>query len=194
MSAAESALNTPRTYQQAVRPEQPELKSVYKAIEYNLPPGFRREYDNIHGFHWICNPRRNSNLSARIYPDVDNQTINVSVFDESPRNVNNPERGVKIKEWSTDLRMTGEWRRRLAEGAGRIQVQAKKQPKCPKCLEPLVLRQTREGGTQFFGCAKYPQCKGSLTIGNFEAERRKVEITVPPTAIGQGNAEVVKTA
>jgi hypothetical protein len=118
MVAAESALNTPRSGPPPVRSEQPELRSIFRAIEYNLPPGYRREFDHTHGFHWICNPRRNSNLSARIYPDVDNRTINVSVYDESPRNINNPERGVRINEWSTNLPITDEWKRLLAEGAG----------------------------------------------------------------------------
>src|SRR3982074_1985105 len=126
MAASETALNTPRSDPSVGRHQQPELPPVYRAIEYNLPPGFRREYNRARGFHWICNPKRNSNLSARIYPDVDNQRINVSVYDESPRNINNPEGGIRIKEWSTDLLMTGEWRKRLAEGAGRVLVQAKK--------------------------------------------------------------------
>lgn len=37
------------------------------------------------------------------------------------------------------------------------------EPDCPKCGSPMVLRTARRGanaGSQFYGCSRYPQCKG----------------------------------
>jgi hypothetical protein len=58
------------------------LPSVFRAIEYNLPPNYRRLQDAEHGYHWIYRVAK-TNLSARIYPNVDGDTINISVFDDS---------------------------------------------------------------------------------------------------------------
>lgn len=36
-------------------------------------------------------------------------------------------------------------------------------PECPKCDQPMVLRTARKGanaGNQFWGCSKYPRCRG----------------------------------
>lgn len=41
-------------------------------------------------------------------------------------------------------------------------------PSCPKCQSPMVLRTARTGinaGSQFWGCSKYPGCRGTLTLG-----------------------------
>jgi hypothetical protein len=171
---ADLGLNTPRDFPPPVRPPRPQnqLPREYWPIERNLQPGFYQEHDREHGYHWINKPRKSGHLSARIYPNVRNGTIFVSVFDESPANRNNPEGAVSIKRWSVELRMTGNWQRRLADHAGRATVQAKKQPKCPRCNEALVLLHAK-AGNQFFGCPKYPECTGSLSIGEFEAERRR---------------------
>jgi restriction system protein len=40
---------------------------------------------------------------------------------------------------------------------------APSEPDCPKCGSPMVLRTARRGtnaGSQFYGCSRYPQCKG----------------------------------
>lgn len=40
-------------------------------------------------------------------------------------------------------------------------------PKCPKCGSDMVLRTARRGkhaGKQFWGCSKYPDCKGLINI------------------------------
>ena len=40
---------------------------------------------------------------------------------------------------------------------------AHEMPKCPKCGAPMVLRTAKKGssiGNQFYGCSKFPQCKG----------------------------------
>lgn len=38
-------------------------------------------------------------------------------------------------------------------------------PKCPRCNEPMVARTAKRGpntGSDFWGCRRYPQCKGTL--------------------------------
>ncbi|MEW5681212.1 MAG: topoisomerase DNA-binding C4 zinc finger domain-containing protein [Pseudomonadota bacterium] len=40
----------------------------------------------------------------------------------------------------------------------------KKQTKCPRCNAPMALRTARRGresGSKFWGCKKYPRCKGT---------------------------------
>ena len=42
-----------------------------------------------------------------------------------------------------------------------------KKPNCPKCGAAMVLRQSKKGsniGKQFFGCAKFPQCRGTTDV------------------------------
>lgn len=34
-------------------------------------------------------------------------------------------------------------------------------PKCPKCQSPMILRQNGQKGTFFFGCVRYPLCRGT---------------------------------
>lgn len=37
--------------------------------------------------------------------------------------------------------------------------------KCPDCGTELVLKTSAARGTQFFGCPRYPQCRGALGLG-----------------------------
>jgi restriction system protein len=40
-------------------------------------------------------------------------------------------------------------------------------PACPKCGSAMVIRTARKGanaGNQFWGCPKYPACKGILNV------------------------------
>jgi restriction system protein len=42
---------------------------------------------------------------------------------------------------------------------------AKGKPACPICSQPMILRTARQGpkaGRSFWGCARYPECKGTL--------------------------------
>ena len=44
-------------------------------------------------------------------------------------------------------------------------------PKCPRCGGTMVLRMARKGsnaGNKFYGCSKYPRCKGAVDIGRKE--------------------------
>jgi predicted RNA-binding Zn-ribbon protein involved in translation (DUF1610 family) len=43
----------------------------------------------------------------------------------------------------------------------------KKKNTCPKCGSPMVLREAKNGqnaGKQFWGCSKFPECKGILNV------------------------------
>lgn len=47
------------------------------------------------------------------------------------------------------------------------QVRATSTPTCPKCGAPMVLRTATKGvnaGNQFWGCSKYPACKGIVSV------------------------------
>jgi hypothetical protein len=180
-ATAENDLNTPR---QTPASESNQLKPIERAIEYNLQTGFVRQHSEFRGVYWSAHPRRSSNLTVRIWAEPHKDLIHIMIFDESPRNIDNPNRGVEIKQWTTKVMMTGEdweWKERLAGKAGVALVQAKKQPICPICRESLVVRQVREGRSrQFFGCPNYPSCNGSLSIGPFEAERSKPQTPPPP--------------
>jgi len=40
-------------------------------------------------------------------------------------------------------------------------------PTCPKCGAPMVLRTARKGqraGSRFYGCSKYPECRGIVSV------------------------------
>jgi len=183
-ATAEHDLNTPR---ETADPQSIQLEPIERAIEYNLQTGFVRQYSEFRGVYWTAHPRRSSNLTVRIWAQPRKDVIHIMVFDESPKNTENPAHGVEIKQWTTKVMMTGEdweWKERLAGKAGIALVQAKKQPTCPICRESLVVRKVREARSrQFFGCPNYPGCGGSLSIGAFEAERSKPPaIAPPPTA------------
>jgi restriction system protein len=54
--------------------------------------------------------------------------------------------------------------------SGNIQVQPEPVRACPKCGSEMVLREARKGphaGKKFWGCSKYPECKG-LVSGSVE--------------------------
>lgn len=169
---AATAAGPPTTTQRQYSP----LPSILRAIEYNLPPNYRRLQDTEHGCHWIYRVTK-TNLSARIYPNVDGDTINISVFDDS-RNPDLaapwPKLGSElIKKWSGDLRMTGNWRRRLRRASGEALVLVNQRPSCRNCKKPLVLRERRDNQQQFFGCEDYPRCNGSITIIDHDVDRKR---------------------
>ena len=46
---------------------------------------------------------------------------------------------------------------------------------CPKCNGEMVLRTARRGknaGNQFWGCLKYPQCKGTLDFSGTDSVQK----------------------
>lgn len=143
------------------------LPSVFRAIQYNLQRNYRRRRDTEHGYHWIYRDAKTT-LSAHVYPNVDRDIINISIFDDR-----NPDESKLIKKWSGDLRMTGDWKRRLRQAAGEAIVLAHQRPRCPNCRKPLILRERRSDQHQFFGCEDYPSCNGSISIIDHDVERKK---------------------
>ena len=75
--------------------------------------------------------------------------------------------------WSGDLRMTGNWRRRLRRASGEALVLVNQRPRCRNCKKPLVLRERRDNQQQFFGCEDYPRCNGSITIIDHDLDRKR---------------------
>lgn len=148
------------------------LPSVFRAIEYNLPPNFRRHHDSQHGYHWIYRVPK-TKLSAHIYPNVDHDIINISIFDDRNNPAFVPDGSELIRKWSGELRMTGSWRRRLRRTAGEAIVLANQRPRCPNCRKPLILRERRTDHQQFFGCEDYPRCNGSISIIDHDVDRKK---------------------
>ena len=142
------------------------LPSVFRAIEYNLHPNYRRHHDNQHGHYWIYRVPK-TNLSAHIFPKLDHDIISICILDDRK----NP--GEIIKKWSCDLRMTGKWWRRLRRTAGEAIVLANQRPRCPNCRKPLILRERRTDHQQFFGCEDYPSCNGSISIIDHDIDRKK---------------------
>src|SRR5258705_12606601 len=57
-------------------------------------------------------------------------------------------------------------------------------PSCPDCGAAMQLRTARRGrnaGGQFYGCSKYPRCRGTLPFnGNGNGEGTAVAPTPPP--------------
>lgn len=53
----------------------------------------------------------------------------------------------------------------LSRRGNKVQNQSSSSPQCPICGSGMVLRVARKGiyaGNQFYGCEKYPRCKGLI--------------------------------
>ena len=175
MAAPEPTLTTASHFSSSLPP-------VFRAIEGNLQLNYRRQYDDRHGYYWIYRVAL-TKLSAHIYPNVnhDHDTIKISIFDDSNNPDLTPDGGELIKRWSTKLRMTGKWRRRLRWLSGEALVLVEHRPRCPSCKEPLILRERRDNHEQFFGCEDYPRCTGSISIIDHDVERKNAGSYRPPS-------------
>lgn len=61
-----------------------------------------------------------------------------------------------VDDWSHDVLCgEGDWRDRLQALVGKLLIKAQHRPFCPRCRLPLLVKTTREGGRQFFGCRNY---------------------------------------
>ena len=115
MVASQQSLTTPATNTRPLTPVNPSQHLVttrsdlISAIAYNLPPNYFEESDPVHGYRWFGVSQKSS-FRTEIYLNAAKRRINISVFDN---------KGKTIKPWSTTLRMTGNWRRRLRRGADR---------------------------------------------------------------------------
>jgi hypothetical protein len=158
------------------------LPPVFRAIEYNIPPNYRRQYDDRHGHFWIYRAPK-TRLSAHIYPNVDHEhdSIKISIFDDSKNADLTTDGGELIKKWSTQLRMSGKWRRRLRWSTGEALVLVNQRPRCPSCKKPLIVRERRDNHHQFFGCEDYPRCNGSISIIDHDVDRNKAASYRPPS-------------
>jgi predicted RNA-binding Zn-ribbon protein involved in translation (DUF1610 family) len=47
--------------------------------------------------------------------------------------------------------------------------------KCPECSSEMILRTNRESGNKFWGCTKYPQCRGTRDSSGLSKAERNVE-------------------
>ena len=43
-------------------------------------------------------------------------------------------------------------------------------PSCPSCDGPMILRKNRRDGTSFWGCRRYPLCRGTRDVGEDASE------------------------
>ena len=43
-------------------------------------------------------------------------------------------------------------------------------PSCPSCESPMILRKNRRNGTSFWGCRRYPACRGTRDVGSGSQE------------------------
>ena len=164
------------------RPPQPPtpVPAEYSLLADALLPGFRyHEPSETNTALWILWPNKSSNLSVEVYPYLPAKTISIKVVYAPPviegSTATSTTSEVEITKWSHEVSMTGgdnRWKTSLAERLGEASVQAKKQPKCPTCKKPAVLRIARYG--QFFGCSSFPRCRGSLSIGDFQTELPQV--------------------
>ena len=56
-------------------------------------------------------------------------------------------------------------------------------PSCPSCEGPMVRRTNRREGTNFWGCLRYPDCKGTRDIGSASRESQVEDASESPTQV-----------
>lgn len=165
--AIEERLNVPREEVEKRR-RQPPLPDTHRPIERHIPTAFDRCYDDGRGHHWIYISPKKSNLTARVYPElngVEGAIIHLHVFEQSQVNSENEERGTSVLKWSVSIRLEEPlWQKQLAGYTGVIMKQADNQPRCWHCKHILILRARESDGAQFFGCSSFPRCRGTATI------------------------------
>jgi hypothetical protein len=162
------------------KPKYESLPSFFRAIEVRIQPNYTRlDDDLVYGYYWISRWRK-TGLSARVYPNRQKETITVAVFDDTVNHTGTCKDGEPIRMWSGDIRMTGNWRRRLSRAAGEAIVLMRMRPKCPLCGRPLVLRERKDHSSQFFGCPRFPDCHGSVGIVEFDLDRNEADYSKAP--------------
>lgn len=113
------------------------------------------------GIGWAWKSER-AGMTASVKFGAEKNSLVIAVFDA--------ETNEEIELWRSELRLTGQWKRRLRQFSGEALVLCQTRPRCPKCGEPATLRRRREGGAQFFGCTRYPKCNGLLNIIDHDVE------------------------
>ena len=120
-------------------------------------------------FSWKCEETR---ITVTVFTSIDVRTgiarargedaIRIVVWDARSRRV--------IEPWSKTLNRIGRWQTRLREKVGAAVLLATTRPVCFKCGSQLEVR--GENDKQFWGCPKYPVCRGGRS---FEPEETKFE-------------------
>jgi hypothetical protein len=113
------------------------------------------------GSGWAWHAER-AGLTASIKFGAEKNSLVIAVFDD--------ESADEVALWRTELRLTGLWKRRLRQFAGEALVLCQSRPRCPKCGQSVKLRRRGSDSAQFFGCAHYPHCHGSLNIIDHDVE------------------------
>jgi hypothetical protein len=104
-----------------------------------------------------------ANMTASVTYGEERNSLLISVIDDDA--------GFEVELWRTELRLTGQWVRRLRQASGEALVLGQSRPRCPRCGKPLRLRRRKEGDGQFFGCTMFRRCHGSVNIVDHDFER-----------------------
>lgn len=115
------------------------------------------------GWAWHA---EHANMTASVIFGAEKNSLIITVTDDDA--------GEEIELWRTELRLSGNWKRRLRQFSGEALVLCQSRPRCPKCGALVVLVRRRDGSVQFFGCTKFrstPRCNGSLNIIDHDVER-----------------------
>ena len=56
-------------------------------------------------------------------------------------------------------------------------------PSCPSCEDPMVLRMNRREGNYFWGCRRYPACRGTRDIGSDSGDSQVEDKAKSPTQV-----------
>ena len=137
-----------------------------RAIEFNTQRAFTRFQDSTGRIYWVYLPRKPSTLSARVYPNPANSTIQISVFEQDQQHPSDTILGLSIENWRTVLSMDEGWEMKLADLAGRAMKQAEKQPRC-LCGAILRVRVFDNDDQQLFVCANAPRCNHTASIEQY---------------------------
>ena len=170
MVASQQSLTTPATHTGTLTTASlPETATNISSdlplsIADNLPPNYHQEKDPDHRYRWFCVSQKTS-FKTEIYLNAAKGRINISVFDN---------RGQNLKAWSSSIRLTGNWRRRLRRAAGEAVILLNQRPDCPSCKLPMVVRDSSTDQSQFFACST-ATCAENILITNHDLE-------TPPSA------------
>lgn len=163
MVASQQSLTTPATHSGSLTTANPPQtitnSDMRGTIADNLPPNYYQERDPDHGYRWFCVSQKTS-FKTEIYLNAAKGRINISVFDN---------RGQNIKAWSSSIRLTGNWRRRLRRAAGEAVILLNQRPDCPSCKLPMVVRDCPTDRSQFFACST-ATCAENILITNHDPD------------------------
>jgi ssDNA-binding Zn-finger/Zn-ribbon topoisomerase 1 len=155
-------IERPATTSEWTTSEQKE--ETYLTIARNLPPNYYQMLDDKHGYHWFCQ-NQHTGFKANIYASLPDAKINITFIDKKKQQT--------IEAWSNEIQMVSDWPSRLRRAAGEALVLVQQRPKCHICRSEMELRKRHQDERQFFGCSKYPNCVGTISITDHDVERTK---------------------